>query len=339
MLTQRIQSYSFMIAATIVALLIVLFVHTLPATAQSAANTLKVSPVRSDIEALPGTSKTVQTTVTNLTNQDITVRPIANDFIAGDQRGTPALILDEDEFAPTRSLKRFMAPLPDVLIPAGQARTINVVINIPETATAGGYFGAVRFAPTTPDSGGQVNLSASVASLILLTVPGDFIEELMLTNFDIQQDGQADTIFENADGLQATFRFQNNGNVQIGPFGQLSVKQGDTVVYKADFNNKEPRDVVLPDSSRVWDIPFENIGDFGYYTVIATFTYGKDNQTIEINKSFWVIPPIAIVIAIVSLVLILGAITFGIWLFLRRRKRTGGGRKGSRKKASPYSRR
>jgi hypothetical protein len=290
-------------------------------TANNSANTLKVSPVRTDIEILPGESKTVPVTVTNLTNAPVSVASITNDFVAGDDRGTPALILDADKFAPSHSLKRFMTPLADMTIPAKQAKTVNVMIRVPATAQAGGYFGAIRFAPSDPDSGGQVNLSASVASLILLTVPGDTVEKISLESFDIQQKGNNGTLFNSPNDLQTSFSFENKGNLQIGPFGILSVKQGDKVVYQTTFNDQNPRDVILPDSTRRWEIPLEDIGTFGHYDVVATFTYGTKNQTIEVTKSFWVIPQWVIFTAIGVLVGLLLIIALVVFLVIRSRKR------------------
>lgn len=287
----------------------------------NSANTLKVSPVRSDIEVPAGTSKTVQTTITNLTRSPITVTPIENDFVAGDERGTPALILDSDKYAPTHSLKRFMRPLQNITIDAHNSRTVDVVITVPKNAQAGGYFGAIRFAPAAPDGGGQVNLSASVASLILMTVPGPTTEKLDLTSFDIQQDGKSSsTFFQTPDNLKIAVRFKNSGNVQLGPFGKLSVKQGDKVIYSTDFNSNTPKDMVLPDSARRWDIPLDKIGTFGHYQVSATFTYGSKNQTIEVTKSFWVVPMYIIIAAIVGFVVLI-LVIIGIWLFLRSYKR------------------
>lgn len=285
------------------------------------ANTIKVTPVRSDISVMPGGNTTVQVTVSNLTNAAISVTPVTNDFVAGDNRGTPALILDADKYAPSHSLKRFMGPLTTATIPAKDSKTFNVVITVPENAEAGGYFGAVRFAPSDPDSGGQVNLSASVASLILLTVPGDVVEKLELQNFNVQQNGVNGTLFNTPNNIQASFSFENKGGLQIGPFGRISVKNGDKVVYQTDFNNKNPKDVILPDSSRRWEVPFENIGSFGHYDVVATFTYGTTNQTIEVKQSFWVIPQWVIIGAIIAAVVLIGFIVLAIWLIVRARKR------------------
>lgn len=283
-------------------------------------NTLKISPVRRDVEVKPGESKTFQTTVTNLTDTAITVRAIENDFVAGDEYGTPALILDESKFAPSHSLKRYMKPIANVTVPANGAKTVDVVVTMPKDIKPGGYFGAIRFAPVSNETGGQVNLNASVASLLLVTVPGKVTEKLNLTNFEVQQNGKTGELFGSPDNLQVFARFKNEGGLQEGPFGKISVLQDDKkVVYEADLNNKNPKDVVLPDSARRWDVPLKKIGTFGHYTVNATFTYGKNNQTIQISKSFWVVPQMMIIGAVVG-VLLLIALIVGIVLFLKNRK-------------------
>ncbi len=301
------------------------------AQSNSTANTLKVSPVRTDIQIEAGKSGTVPITVTNLTSGDILVAPIENDFIQGDESGSPSIILDADEFAPTHSLKRFMVPLDNVTVPANGSTTVNVQINVPADAQAGGYFGALRFAPTTPDSGGQVNLSASVASLILLTVPGPVTEQLNLTDFTLVQGTKAGTDFRTPNDLKASFRFENKGNIQLGPFGKVSVTQGDKLVYDYDFNQENPREVVLPDGARKWEVPLQEIGEFGYYTVHATFTYGSTNKTIEVERSFWVIPTAYIIAAIALLALLIGGIVFLIFWLKGRRKRAIRRRAGRRR--------
>ena len=286
----------------------------------NAANTLKVTPVRSDIEIPAGTSKTVKITISNVSSSTVVVSPIENDFIAKDESGTPALILDANQYAPTHSLKRYMAPLGNITLDAKSSKTVDVVITVPKDAHAGGYFGALRFAPASPDGGGQVNLSASVASLILMTVPGNYTEKLNLTDFNVQQNGKDGTYFQNPNNLSAAFRFENKGDVQEAPFGNISVKRGDKVVYSYDFNQKAPHDVVLPDSARRWDIPLKNIGAFGHYTVEATLTYGKKNQTVNISQSFWVVPFVVIIGGIVGLLVLIGII-IAIVAFLRSYKR------------------
>lgn len=290
--------------------------------ADTTANVIKVSPVRSDIQVNPGESHTVKVTVTNLTNGTVSLAPIENDFIAGNQEdGQPFLILDANKTAPTHSLKKFMQPIDNFTIDAGAAKTIDVVINVPKNAQAGGYFGAIRFAPTTPDGGGQVNLSISATSLILLTVTGDTVEHLNLTDFNIQQNNKSDAFFTTPNDITTNFRFQNTGNLQESPVGKITVTKGKTIVYDVDFNNNTPKDVVLPDSARKWTVPLKNIGDFGHYTVNMTVSYGKDNSTVEVTKSFWVVPLWLMITAGAVLLALIVAVVIILASLARRRKR------------------
>lgn len=295
--------------------------QTFAQSATSSTNVLKASPVRTDVQVSPGTSKTVEMTVSNLTNSPVVVSSIENDFISGDEKGTPALILDANTYAPTHSLKRFLTKIPDTTIPALKSITVKLVITVPANTQAGGYFGAVRFTPATGADGGQVNLNPSVASLVLLTVPGPATEQLNLTNFDIQQKNHTGTTFQTGNDLSVLVRFENKGNVQEGPFGKISVKNGKKVVYETDFNVAEPRDQVLPDSARRWDIPLKNADGFGYYTVTGTITYGQKNQTVDISKSFWVIPQAYIIGAIVALIILIGLIIFLVFFIRGHRRR------------------
>lgn len=295
------------------------FITTPTSAAQSkSANTLKVSPVRSDIEVPAGTRKVVQATVTNLADTPVRVTPVANDFIAGDERGTPALMLEEGQYAPTHSLKRFMSPLAPVTIPPKGSKTINVVVTVPVNAQAGGYFGAVRFMPTDPDEGGQVNLSPSVASLILLKVPGAIVEDLKVTTFAVQKGDAPSIYFQNPQDLQLALRFENKGNIQTAPLGKIQVRQGDEVIYEADFNTQNPHDMILPDSARRWEVPIKDVGSFGRYTATATFTYGEKNQTVEMTQVFWV-APLWVLFAIGGAVLLLLGLAILITILLIRR--------------------
>lgn len=284
-----------------------------------------------DVLADPGETVTVKVTVSNPADFDVNVRPIQNDFVAGDKEdGTPALVLEEDEFAPTHSLKRFMKPLESVALPAGKSATVDVVINVPADAQPGGYFGALRFAPVSPDGGGQVNMSASVASLILLRVNGEVPQKLTLTDFAVQQNGSTGTFFTSDRDLSVFTRFENEGGVQVGPIGKISVTKGGELVYDADFNDNQPRDMILPDSARRWSVALGDLGGFGKYEVTATFTYGDDNQSLEATYSFWIVPWTIIIGGGVVLALLIGLI---VWFVYRRRNpKTGVALGGSRRR-------
>jgi hypothetical protein len=288
----------------------------------SNGNSMKISPLRTDLTVAPGATGKVDVTVTNLTKSTAIFQPIENDFVASGETGKPALILDNNSYAPSHSLKRFMAPLSTVSVPAGQSQTVTVTINVPKKAQAGGYFGALRFAPaslSSPSSSGAA-VGESVASLMLLTVPGPTVEQLTLTDFDVQQNGGTATNFRTPNDLSLMLRFQNKGNLQEAPFGQIYVQKGKKVVYTYNFNQAQPQGEILPDSARRWTVPLKNLGKFGKYTIGATLTYGTKGESIEITKTVWIIPTVVILI-VVGIILFLAVLIGGLYLFIRSYKR------------------
>ncbi len=303
-----------------------------PATVQNSTNTLRISPVRTDITIAPGSTGKVTVTISNITGTAVALKPIENDFVSGDEKGTPSIILDENSYSPTHSLKRFMVPLKNITVPANGSADVVVNIVVPKTAQAGGYFGALRFAPTNPDGSLNVNVGASVASLILMTVPGDLVEKLTVTNFDIQQNGGTAGNFRTPDDLTLFLRFKNDGNVQLAPFGKIYVKKGDKIVYSTNFNTEDPKAAILPDSARRWeDIKLGGFGKFGKYTVGATFGYGSKGQTIEIKKTIWIIPSTYIYGALIALAVLIGLIVFVVIFLKGYKKRVLRGRSHRRR--------
>jgi len=318
---RQLQSYRMFGLALLVGVASVLMVtlHTGQASAQSeTAKAIKVSPVRSELTIEAGKSAKVSTFVTNTTKAAVNYKIIENDFVAGDDEGTPSLILDENSYAPTHSLKRFMLPVSGVTVAPGATQQVDITITVPKSAQAGGYFGAVRFVAGA-NAGSMVNFDASATSLILMTVPGDLVENLSLTNFEVRQNGNAAGNFRNADKLDLLVKFENTGNVQVAPYGKVSVTKGDKVVYSSDFNGGDPRGNVLPDSSRKWTVPLNNIGKFGKYTVHATFSYGTKNKTLDITKTIWIVPTMYIIGAIAALAVIF--LILGLLVMLIRAKR------------------
>ncbi len=259
-----------------------------------AGNALKVSPVRLDIKMDPGTSHTITLQVQNLTNSAALLRPFVNDFVAsGDETGRPNIILNPNEYAPSHSLKRLITPPGDITVSAGQTREIKVTIVAPKDAAGGGYFGAVRFAPASNEGDKNVNLAASVGTLVLLRMSGDVREELSVESFDVRKkDGGPGVFFMDNRDLKGVTRFKNSGNVQVEPFGTIRLKRFGKVVGIYEINDTEVRGSVLPDSIRRFETPLDKkkIGSFGKYTLEGDFGYGSTGQLLSAKTTFYVVP-------------------------------------------------
>ncbi|HVS58181.1 MAG TPA: DUF916 domain-containing protein [Candidatus Saccharimonadales bacterium] len=313
--------------ATAIVLVTAIIVGLLPAVPVSAAtsssgggNGLKISPVRSDLTISPGQSKTISVVVQNVTSSTANLQAIINDFVAGtDESGVPKILLNPNQYAPTHSLKHYIAPIGDVSIPANQSKEVKVTINIPKDAAGGGYFGVVRFAPASAGKG-NVSLAASVGSLILVTVPGDIKENMTIASFDARtittdKNGQvherSSTIFTSPKNINAVVRFNNQGNVQEQPFGKVELKnRSGKVLATYEINNTTPRGNVLPSSIRKFAVPLTKVGSFGKYTLVGNFGFGSKGQLLTAKTSFYVIPLGLIIGLIVLVILIVLAIIY-----------------------------
>lgn len=283
--------------------------------AQSAGgNGIRISPVRTDVVINPGQTSIITLNVQNTTSGDATFKAIVNDFIAGknDEQGQPSLILNDNEYAPSHSLKRYIAAIPDTAIKAGESKNIKVSITMPKDIAGGGYYGAVRFVPTGSNGGNNnISLTASVGSLVLVKVPGDIVEKMSLESFDVRTSEEApsgSSFFVSNKNLHAVARFKNTGNVHLQPFGKITLKKDGKVLQTTEINNTEPKGNVLPDSVRRYTVKLDKVGSWGKYTVEGNFGFGSSGQLVSGKTSFMVVPMALIIAALVLLLLLILAI-------------------------------
>jgi hypothetical protein len=244
---------------------------------------------------------------------------VINDFTAPtNETGYPSLLLNGAQ-APTHSLKQFATALnPTFTIQPNQQEAANVLINIPTNAVSGGYYGAIRFFPAGATGNKNVNLSASIASLVLVTVPGNLKEQVSIAGFGVSQGSSTVThsFFLSNKNLQALTRFKNSGNVQEQPFGKIELKQGSTVLNTYGVNNSASPGNVLPDSIRLFSVSLSKVGWYGKYKIEGNFGYGSKGQLLTAQSTFYIIPVIFIILAVLVILFILFLI-FGLPRFIR----------------------
>lgn len=305
-------------ARVLFAVAVLLFASVSPVAAATtntnagAGNGLRISPVRTDLTINPGNSQTIDVYVTNLTKEDAVLQGVVDDFTAGtDESGNPAILLNGEK-APSHSLKDYVSSIGTFSL-AGQAtKDLKVTIAIPKGVAGGGYFGAVRIVPAPSNANKNVNLTASVGSLILVTVPGPVNEQMSLASFDVRHINpktnaveSPSVLFTSNKNIAGVVRFQNSGNLQEEPFGKMILKKGSKTIATYDVNNTSPRGNVLPSSIRRFAVPLSGMGSFGKYTLEGNFGYGTKGQLLSASTSFYIVPLTAIVIAVVVLLLIL----------------------------------
>jgi hypothetical protein len=295
-----------------------LLVGSAPAIASadpSAANGYRLSPVRTDLDIERGSSDTVTVYIQNASSAVEDLQVVIDDFQAPtNETGYPSLLLN-GATAPNHSLKQFATVLnPVFTLQPNQQEPVNVLIKIPPNAPSGGYYGAIRFFPVGATGNKNVNLSASIASLVLITVPGNLKEQVSIVGFGVSQGTNSTTthtFFLSNKNLQAITRFQNSGNVQEQPFGKVLLKRGSTVLSTYPVNNSSSPGNVLPDSIRLFSVSINKVGWYGKYKIEGNFGYGSKGQLLTAQSTFYVIPLLFVIIAILIILVILFLI-FGL---------------------------
>jgi hypothetical protein len=278
-----------------------------------------ISPVRVETTLEKGQTETVTLTLENVTDITATVKAIVNDFEpSDDESGQPKILLEENATAQGNSFKSLVQPIAPVTLAAKEKKEIPVTITIPENSSAGGYYGAVRFATDSNEPDGNVALSASVGTIFLVTVPGDLTEQLELIEMTAAKNGSTGRFFLGTGNFSVVTRLENTGNIHVKPFGKVIITNGSgDTVEEYEFNDNNPRDNVLPGSTRKFEDQLKGDYGFGKYTIKANLGYGNGSGLITVNQTFWVIPVWVLIVAIAAIVLV---VVGGIILYNKLKK-------------------
>lgn len=261
---------------------------------------LQISPVIIELNAQKGGTYTVPVKLTNVTSQDHTYYSAVNDFTSQDETGSPRILLTST-LPDTASIISWVSTAKQITIKSGQSETLNVQINVPSAAEAGGHYGTLRFSGVapTPQSAG-IGLSASTGMLFLVRVDGTIVEKASVASFtSATTDDKATSFFEKAP-LNLAVRIKNEGNVHIKPFGQIVVHDiFGGLVATLPVNNQKSN--ILPNSIRRFDVKLDNSWLFGHYTADLALGYGTSGQAITATTDFWVIPYKIVLVLLLAL--------------------------------------
>lgn len=281
------------------------------------ANGFRISPVRSELTIEKGKNQTLTVTIENPTDVATVAKPIVNDFVASEQEnGEPRLILDDNAPLPKNDFKKLVSDIPDVPLGPKEKKDIPVVISIPSDASSGGYYGAIRFAPGVPGQQSNVGLTASVGTIVLVRVPGNLTERLDLVQLSASKNGKAKSFFTSG-SVSVLLRLKNSGDIHVQPYGKVLVKNMfGKIVDQYEVNNTQPRNNILPGSTRRFDDPTKYKHWLGRYTIETNLGYSENNgELISAQATFWYLP----VWSIVVFVLILLAIAALVYTLLKKR--------------------
>ena len=294
---------------------------------QNAGSGLSISPTRTELSIKPGQAGTVSITLKNVTKGTLTAKALVNDFEPDNETGEPRLITDDTKRS-AASIKDFLIGFEDVELTADQEKEINIPVQIPSDAAPGAYYGVIRYQAvpksTTEQGSGQVALTASVGSLVLVEVPGNITEKVQVESVKAFLGDKSGSVFTKKPTLVG-IQVKNLGNSFAKPFGQvqvlgMNVKQ----VYAYELNNSTPRGNILPSSTRVFKDELKGVTSPGRYKITANVSFGRGGEILNYTTTFWYIPTWLLIVLIAVLVALVGS---AYYLFRRYNSRAVSRRK------------
>ncbi len=308
-------AFAFIMSATLIP-----FVSAQNATQQTGGSGLQLSPTRTELNAQPGEQKTFSIILKNITQADVTAKVFLNDFESDGQSGTPQIVVDEKRERSPYTLNKMLRDLADVDLKANETKEIKLTVDVPVDTAPGAYFGAVRYASLPKgqeltEAQRQVALTASVAHLVFVEIPGDVNEQIQIQRLEATRDGKGGKFFFKAPG-QSSATVKNLGNGFSRPFGQVELKNmTGKEVAKYELNNTEPKGIILPNSSRTFTDDISNIKIPGKYTLSASVAYGNGGEVVTYKSSFWYLPIWFVIIFVV----LLGALITGSYVLYKKK--------------------
>lgn len=285
--------------------LILLFFFATPVFAAQTLSTTAIPP-RLELEALPGTTLQETLKVRNETETDQAYAVLVKDFIVTGNQGTPIPV---DEAVSGRwSLASWISVSPkQILVPAGQTRTIDLLVSIPQSALAGGHYAMVTYSPVVEGtlSGTGTAINPQVGSLVYLKVVGDVIEAVNLKEFKVKNK------FAYYGPIDLFAEIENLGDVHLRPIGKLAVANWlNDEVFSQNLEEKN----IFPFASRTYDWTVPGKWRLGRYAARLTATAGEAQIPLSGLIYFWIVP-------VKEISLIAGALILIVVLILLKKRR------------------
>ncbi len=280
---------------------------------------LRISPTRTELTLDKGKSSVINITLKNVSGGDITAKAEVNDFEADGELGEPKVLVNQGDKRTPTSVAPFLSGVKDLNLKKDEQKEISIPVSIPKDTSSGAYYGVIRYsaipAGTTGAEAGKVSLTASVASLVLIEVPGNITQQIQLSDIFVFQGDKQGTFFTKSPS-QAGIRIKNTGNSFAKPFGRVVVTNSFTgkEVYSYEMNNTTPRNNVLPNTTRIFKDDLKNVNKPGRYTITAGISHGNGGEVLTQKASFWYIPVWLMVVLAILLVIAV----FGIFVLVKK---------------------
>lgn len=263
---------------------------------------LVVMPARNEIEVSPGEKTAITISFYNQSNDPVSGFFKKADFIIEDAQGSPRFIENPEDAPAKYSSSRWLTlPYDRATLPAHDKVMIQVDIQVPNDAKAGGRYTAIFFQQGNilpkqtydEEIGSGTNLR--IASLIYIKVKGPITEKALISRFFIP------SFFEYGP-IKVTTDILNRGDYHITPRVSLSL----TDVFGGLVDQKLLKVLnIFPDGSRNYIDELGAKWMIGRYKVNLSGAYGDNGQALTATRYVWVFPwKVALAVVLIVIIMV-----------------------------------
>ncbi len=280
--------------------------------AQDRGSRIALTPLTFELTAERGRSVTERIRILNPSYENSTdVRMVVEDMFPEGEEGR-VLLQGGGEDMDVLAISRWVTFEPEEFtLSPREEKSVQFTINVPRDADTGGHYMGI-IAGTSPREveGTGVSIINRIASLILLTVPGEMKEDVFIESFSTSKKyyEKGPIVFES--------RFKNEGTVHLVPDAEIVVTNiigQEVATVPVEKRNVLPNAIRRIDSDwgvdKLWG---------GFYTATIEGTYGRFSGS-ELNSqsvTFFAFPWKAGVV--ILLVIIFFIITRKRWIVIVR---------------------
>jgi len=265
---------------------------------QEGSSRIALTPLTFELTAQRGESVSERIRVMNSSfENNLDVKMEVEDMFPEGEEGR-VILEATDEDLDVLAISRWVTFEPEEFtLSPREEKSVKFTINVPRDADAGGhYMGILAGAPPARVEGTGVGIVHRIASLVLLTVPGEMEEELSVVDFNVLQ-----KYYEHG---PVTFvsRFENTGTVHLMPDAHITVR--DILGREIAVIPVEKRNV-LPGAVRKIETAWNADWLFGgFYTAIIEGDYGNfsdkdiNSQTVTFFAFPWKVGVVILLITV-----------------------------------------
>ncbi|NCN83178.1 MAG: DUF916 domain-containing protein [Candidatus Pacebacteria bacterium] len=253
-------------------------------------NTLKVKP---------GEKTQIKVRARNSSNQVITIRSSAVDFIVEEDGTTPVPLETQVANSNRWSLASWLTVVPSQqTLQPNESGFVSVVIDVPADALPGGHYAMIVHQPNTggldDTAGTGSGINQRVGTLLYVIVEGPINEAAFIRDFSFAD-------FMEFGPVPFSFVIENESDVHIRP--QMNIDIYNLFGKKIATIQPDTKNV-FPYESRSFSGEWDQIWGTGPYTAKLTMSFGDHGAVVIARTSFWLLP-VKLVIAIIALLGIL----------------------------------